>query len=61
MKANQDIRAYMEKKHVYMWQLALEIGCSENTMYRRFRIELPDNEKAKLIETIDVIITKMEE
>ena len=59
-KANQDIRDYMEKHHVTMWQLGAKLGRSDNTMIRRLRMELPAPEKAALLAALAEIVKERE-
>lgn len=56
MKANQDIRAYMEKNHIYMWQIGLKLGRSDNTMIRRLRVELSPEDKEQIFSAMREIL-----
>ena len=56
VKANQEIRNYMEKHHITMWQLGAKLGRSDNTMIRRLRIELTEQEKAELLTAMAEIV-----
>ena len=60
MKANQDVRNYMEKHHITMWQLGAKLGRSDNTMIRRLRMELPEHEKAVLLSAMAEIVKERE-
>lgn len=60
MKANQDIRDYMEKHHITMWQLGAKLGRSDNTMIRRLRMELTETDKAVLFATMAEIVKERE-
>ena len=60
MKANQEIRDYMEKHHVTMWQLGAKLGRSDNTMIRRLRMELAAPEKAALLAALAEIVKERE-
>lgn len=60
MKANQEIRNYMEKHHITMWQLGAKLGRSDNTMIRRFRMELTGQEKAELLAAMAEIVKERE-
>lgn len=60
MKANQEIRNYMEKHHIYMWQLGAKLGRSDNTMIRRLRMELTEQEKAELLAAMAEIVKERE-
>lgn len=46
--ANADIRAAANRAGVYLYNIAYRLGISENTMTRRLRRELSDEEKAKI-------------
>ena len=59
-KANQDIRDYMERHRITIWQLGLKLNVSENTMIRRLRMELPAPEKAALLAALAEIVTERE-
>lgn len=56
MKANQDVRDYMEKHHITMWQLGAKLGKSDNTMIRRLRMELAEVDKAILFSAMAEIV-----
>ena len=60
VKANQEIRNYMEKHHITMWQLGAKLGRSDNTMIRRLRIELTEQEKAELLTAMAEIVKERE-
>lgn len=60
MKANQEIRSYMEKHHITMWQLGAKLGRSDNTMIRRLRMELTEQEKAELLTAMAEIVKERE-
>jgi hypothetical protein len=60
MKANQEIRNYMEKHHITMWQLGAKLGRSDNTMIRRLRMELPEQEKAAVLAALAEIVKERE-
>ena len=50
--SNKDIRkAIMESGHK-QWEVAWKLGMSEATLCRKLRIELPDQDKEVLIESI---------
>lgn len=46
--ANRELRQLMRVYGVPFWRLAIRWGCSEVTAIRRFRQELPEDEKEKL-------------
>lgn len=60
MKANQEIRDYMERHHITMWQLGAKLGRSDNTMIRRLRMELPEQDKAVLLSAMAEIVKERE-
>lgn len=44
-KANTDIRALMRKKKVPVYAVGAAMGVHENTVFRRLRFELPEQDK----------------
>jgi len=60
VKANQDIREYMEKHRITMWQLGAKLGRSDNTMIRRLRMELPEQDKEILFSAMAEIVKERE-
>ena len=60
MKANQDIREYMEKHRITMWQVGAKLGRSDNTMIRRLRMELPEQDKEVLFSAMAEIVKERE-
>lgn len=55
--ANDAVKRTMQKYDVRQWELALMLGVSENTMYRKMRTELSLDEQKKLI---DLIVSRKE-
>lgn len=55
MKANQDIRQKMKEEKIALWQVAhfFKDGVHENTMRRKLRFELSENEKTLVYEAIE--------
>ncbi|MCM1009142.1 MAG: hypothetical protein NC485_14735 [Ruminococcus flavefaciens] len=45
IKANSDIRAEMKSKKVPVYAIADVMGVHENTLFRRLRYELPEQDK----------------
>ena len=45
-KANADIREMLKEKQIPVYAVAAVMGVHENTVFRRLRFELPDDEKA---------------
>ena len=52
MKANQELRREMRTLNVPFWALAQAWGCNETTAVKRFRIELPAEDQAKVLKLI---------
>lgn len=49
---NQEIRNAMKENNIKQWELAEMLEISENTMCRKLRKELPDEEKKRILEII---------
>ncbi len=45
-KANADIREMLKEKQIPVYAVAAVMGVHENTVFRRLRFELSDDEKA---------------
>lgn len=58
MICNFDIRQAAKTEKVRLWQLAKELGISDSTLSRKLRIELPQNEKARIFEIIQKLSEK---
>lgn len=54
-RANERITKARQKHGVTVWMLADRYGKSENTMYRLFRHELPEDEQNRIIGMIEEI------
>lgn len=52
-KANADIRAEMKAKNIPVYAVADIMGVHENTLFRRLRHELTEQEKQEFIRIID--------
>lgn len=52
---NKDIRVHAQRKGVYLYEVAAELGISDPTFTRRLRNELPDDDKAEIKRIIDEI------
>lgn len=52
-KANADVRKAMKDKHVPAWAIGAALGVHENTVLRRLRFELPEQEKQTFFQIID--------
>lgn len=55
MKENYQVRTALRMNKVPIWKLADCLGCHENTLLRRLRHELPEEEQAKMILLIQQI------
>ena len=53
LKANADIRAELKGKKIPVYAVADMLGVHENTVFRRLRHELPEQEKQKFNRIID--------
>ena len=45
-KANADIREFLKEKQIPVYAVAKVMGVHENTIFRKLRFELSDDEKA---------------
>lgn len=52
-KSNSEIRTAMLKNKIPAWAIGAQIGVHENTILRRLRFELPEQEKRKYLSIID--------
>jgi len=50
---NKEIRNAMKQKGIAQWKLGELLGVSENTINRKLRKELPEEEKQKILEVIN--------
>ena len=50
--ANKEIREAMKQAGVAQWELGDLLGCSENTVYRKLRKELPEDMKQRILDMI---------
>ncbi len=51
--ANEAVRKALKENHMRQWQLAVLLGVSEQTMYRKLRTDLPEEEQKKMIGLIN--------
>lgn len=58
--ANQDIRALMREKKVPVYAVGAAMGVHENTVFRRLRFELPEQEKQTFRRIIDELSAQSE-
>ena len=49
---NEEIRKAMKQAGLSQWQLGDLLGCSENTVQRKLRKEIPEDEKQKILKVI---------
>ena len=52
-KANSEIRTAMQNNKIPAWAIGAEIGVHENTVLRRLRFELSEQEKQKYLSIIE--------
>lgn len=52
MKANKDLRALIEEKGLYYWLVADAYGCSDATLSKMLRRELPEEKKERVRKAI---------
>lgn len=52
-KKNAEIRQALKEARVKQWEVASVLGISEATMVRRLRRELPEKEKARILQVIE--------
>jgi len=50
---NKEIKDSIKSTNLYQWQVAEALGIGESTFCRKMRRELPDEEKAIILSTID--------
>ncbi len=53
--ANIDVRKAAKDKGVFLWEIASYFGFSEPTLTRKFRVEMPESEKAEILSVIEKI------
>ena len=51
--SNEVVRQAMKQAGLSQWQLGDLLGCSENTVQRKLRKELPEDMKQHLLEVIE--------
>lgn len=59
-KANLDVREAIKDAKVYQYEVAEELGISEETFSRMLRKELPGATKRKILNTLDAVLLKQE-
>jgi hypothetical protein len=53
IKANLEIREAMQNNKIPAWAIGTEIGVHENTIFRRLRTEMSEQDKQKYLSIID--------
>lgn len=56
-QSNKDIRVAAAAAGVFLWQIAEAIGVTDGTFSRKLRRELPDDEKAEILQVIQNLST----
>lgn len=56
LTANREIRQLMHSNKITLWMLADALNIHEQTLVRRFRKELPVEEKQRILNTIENIM-----
>lgn len=52
MKANEDIRTMARNNGIPYWQIALKLGCCEQSIVNWMRTPLPDAKRERFIKAI---------
>lgn len=60
-RANEIIREELKDKKVFQWELAHELGFSEQTMVRKMRFEMDTLEQSEMLEAIEEIALRKTE
>lgn len=55
---NQQIRQLIKRKHLFLWQVAEEIGICEMTLIRWLRTDLADDKKNKILNAVKSLVQK---
>lgn len=58
--ANTKLRNYAKSRNVYFWEIARFMNVCENTITRKFRIEMSDEDSSKIRYAIDQISRQKE-
>lgn len=61
MRANVDIREATKKAGVRLWEVAAEYGMNDGNFSRKLRLELPKEEKEKILAIIDRLAQEKQE
>lgn len=52
-RCNEAVRRALRVNNMAVWQLADLLGVSDNTLFRKLRHELPEDEQKKMIRLIE--------
>ena len=55
---NLEIRRNLKEAGLYQWMLAEKMGIAEQTLVRKLRRELPEEEKQKIFAIIEELVTE---
>ncbi len=58
--SNIDIRMEAKRRGIFMWQIAERYGISDSNFSKKLRRELPESEKAKILDIIHDIAAERE-
>lgn len=58
--SNTDIRSAAKQAGVCLWQIAERIGINDGNFSRKLRMELPQEEKARILQIINDIASEKE-
>ena len=59
--ANTEIRQELKNKNIPYWKIADKLGVHENTVIRRLRHELPEQEKEQIFSIISELSNEKQE
>ena len=52
-KTNENLRKHAKTNNVRLWQIAEELGIDDSAFSRKLRHELPDDQKAEILDIIE--------
>lgn len=58
LEINQKVRTALRMNRIPVWMLADRLQCHENTLLRRLRHELPEDEQEKMVAIVEQIARK---
>lgn len=50
--ANEDVKAKAKEQNVKLWEIAYKLGINDGNFSRKLRLELPSDEKKKILSII---------